>query len=730
MKVVQVAIPIPLRKQFNYQVPEELPNILSLKVGMRVLVPFSNKKLVGIVCDLDASTDVDETKLKSIEAILDEFPVLSSHLLVLGVWLADYYLHPLGETLFSMLPAKLRKHEKLTELNQTYLKIAENVERKDALLSLRRAKKQLALFRALFDHSLSLSEAKSEYSTQTVKALEEKKLIEYEERIAPKNEWQHALSIERAFDANVEQAIAISTINKCSTYATFLLEGVTGSGKTEVYLQVIEAVLKKRQQVLILVPEIGLTPQTADRFQRRFGEIVAMMHSGLSDSQRLCVWHQARRGDVGIVIGTRSSVFLPFENLGMIIVDEEHDDSFKQQDGLRYHARDLAVFRAVKLNIPLILGSATPSLESLHNANTQKYHHLTLSNRAGNASLPSQHLLNITGQQLQCGIAQGILDKMAIQLAEGNQVLIFVNRRGFAPSLICHQCGHVETCVGCESPFTMHKIAGNLQCHRCGNQRYIPHKCSQCGNTDLSTEGQGTEQVEGFLSAYFSNYSCVRIDSDSTRSKARLNEILESINNNKHQILIGTQILSKGHHFPNVTLGLVLNLDALLFSEDFRAAEKMGQLITQLSGRAGRANKQGEVWLQTHQPQHPLVQDLVNNGFMSFSRSLLEERRAANLPPFSFQALLRAESQHLDRVLEFLNYAKSMLAQFINAKVIGPLPCVMEKKQGRLRYQLVIQSDHRGYLLSIMQQALIELDNHKLSSRIRWLVDMQPQDFS
>ncbi len=730
MKIIQVAIPVPLRKVFDYRLPDKLTNADKLSIGSRVSVPFGKKSVVGIVSSLDVDVHYDESKLKSIEAILDDFPALSTHIMMLGAWLSEYYLHPIGETLFTMLPASLRKDNVLSECKADYFQIPENIDRKVAIESLSSAKRQLSLFRELMNGMRRKAEIKNVYSTQTVNALKDKQFLVQVEITEPQSGWQNKLDVTEKFDANVEQAIAISAINRSAGYGGFLLDGITGSGKTEVYLQVLEKILNKGQQILILVPEIGLTPQTVSRFKTRFGDIVASMHSGLTDTQRMQVWHQARRGDVGIVIGTRSSIFLPFKDLGMIIVDEEHDDSFKQQDGLRYHARDLAVYRAVKLDIPLVMGSATPSLESLHNANTKKYHHLTLTSRAGDASLPSQHLLNITGQSLLCGIAQGLLDKMQTQLAQGNQVLIFVNRRGFAPSLLCHQCGHVETCNGCESPFTVHSLARNLQCHRCGEHTYLPQKCPQCGNHDLSTQGQGTEQLEQFLTQYFPDYSAVRIDSDSTRSKARLNEILEAINSNKHQILVGTQILSKGHHFPNVTLAIVLDLDALLFSADFRAPEKMGQLITQLSGRAGRANKTGEVWMQTHQPQHPLTQDLVNNGFMDFSRSLLEEREGASLPPFSFQALIRVESRDIDKGMTFLNYAKSMLSQFKNVKIIGPMPCLIEKKQGRMRYQMIINCRVRAYLISAMRQVLVELEAHKLSSRLRWQVDVQPQDFS
>lgn len=530
--------------------------------------------------------------------------------------------------------------------------------------------------------------------------------------------------------ATVEQSIAIESINQAAGYDVFLLEGITGSGKTEVYLQVLEKQLLRGLQVLILVPEIGLTPQTVERFEKRFGNIVASLHSGLTNKQRLDVWHQARRGDRGIFIGTRSSVFLPFADLGMIIVDEEHDESFKQQDGLRYHARDLAVYRAKQLNIPVIIGSATPSLETLHNASTGKYRHLTMTKRTGNASLPSQHLLNLNGLSLQSGIATGLLDKVKTQLEQGNQVLFFVNRRGYAPALQCHQCGHVEDCNGCGAPMTLHKSTNNLQCHRCGCIKSIPVSCQACGSNELVAQGVGTEKLEQFLDIYFSPYKSVRIDSDSVRSKQAFAQILQKIHENEYRLLVGTQILSKGHHFPNVTMAVILNIDSLLFSGDFRAAERIGQLVTQLSGRAGRENKKGEVWLQTHQPGHPLLQDLINNGYTHFARSLLHERKAAKLPPFAYLSLLRTETQDIDAGLEFLQYARSMLTQFSFATVLGPLPCLVEKKQQRFRYQLVVKCDSRQYLNAMFVQVLSELEKHKNAKKVRWHINMHPLDMS
>jgi len=727
--IIQVAVPVPLRKTFDYlaQPGQALDDSW---IGCRVRVPFGRREQVGVVLSIHANPQIDESKLKPIIERLDAQALLSDSQRTLGAWMAQFYLHPIGEVYACMLPAALRKGSSgempAQQILQRSFDDLGEVER-----NLKQAKRKLALCVRIAQSPIGLKEAKKEYSSAIVKSVIEKELAKVEvSPYIPNTDWQRSLSIGESLGANIEQSVAISAVNQAKGFQTYLLEGVTGSGKTEVYLQVIAPIVSQGKQVLILVPEIGLTPQTVARFEKRFGPIVGVMHSGLNDAQRLRVWQQAKAGEVGIIIGTRSSIFVPLVKPGMIIVDEEHDESFKQQDGLKYHARDIAVYRAKQLGVPLIMGSATPSLETLQNAFSRKYHHLTLTQRAASASMPSQLLLDMKGQPLQFGIAVGLLEKMRIQLEQGNQVLVFVHRRGFAPALMCHQCGHVETCLDCDNPYTLHKVSQNMQCHRCANHKPIAQKCSQCGNPSLETFGLGTEQIEQGLQSIFPDYSCIRIDSDSTRGKNKLSDLLGEINTGKHQVLIGTQILSKGHHFPNVTMAIILNTDGALYSADFRAPEKLGQLITQLSGRAGRANKAGEVWLQTHQPQHPLLQDLVQNGFADYARSLLLEREHAQLPPYQHQILLRAESPQLDLAESFLRYAQATLSQFSKLKTIGPLPCIIEKKQGRFRVMLIAQSASRQYLHSAMESALVAIEMHPNSAKIRWSIDVAPLDFT
>ena len=723
MAIVQVALPIPMRKLFDYFANDVTP-------GCRVLVEFGNRPLVGIVIGEVANASVDTEKLKSVSEVIDEQPVFDESMLALGRWLADYLHHSLGDTLFTMLPAALRRNEANKPQTVTVLALTElGCEQ---LSQSMRAKQQQALLSMLAEQRYPLEQVREQFSRSIVKACIDKHWVEtIEQPVASQQNWRTKITIQNRPVANPEQAIAISTIvAQQHHFMPFLLEGITGSGKTEVYLQAIESVLLSGKQVLVLVPEIGLTPQTVKRFEARFGIEIGVLHSGLNDNQRMRVWQQAKAGSLGLVIGTRSAVFTPFKQLGMLIVDEEHDESYKQQDGARYHARDVAVMRAKRDDVPLILGSATPSLESLNNALHHKYHLLHLRQRTGGAIPAQQRLLDIRGLSLTYGIAEPLLEKMTTHLHAGGQVLIFVNRRGFSPSLVCHQCGHVEQCKHCDSPFTVHKALSRLHCHRCDNRKRLPRYCTACGSQELLFQGVGTEQLEEGLKGLFLESNVVRVDSDSVRGKDKLEGLIDDINHNKYQILIGTQILSKGHHFPRVSLVVVLDVDGGLFSADVRGAEKLAQLITQLSGRAGRESSNGEMWLQTHHPEHPLLQDLVNNGYQHFARHALSERKAAHAPPFSQQIVIRAEARDSQQVHEFLDFAKLSLTPSSDIQVIGPLPAAVFKRGGRFRMLLVLQSSQRSKLHNALRSQLHIIEQSPLANRVRWAVDVAPTDLS
>ncbi|MBU2977294.1 primosomal protein N' [Alteromonas sp. C1M14] len=723
MHFVEVAVPVPLRQSFTYS-SDAVP-----QPGCRVIVPFGPRKVVGVVLG-ESSNPANISKIKPLDTVLDEAAVIDEVQLTLCHWLSQYYLHPIGEVIHTVLPVLLRKGESARPVDERWWKVKGNGE--ENVASLTRAKRQAACLQVLLNGPMRDSELKSHFATTVIKGLADKALIVEENRPPPLKPrmWLTDLKIGSKPLPDKEQGVAIAAINQSrGQFAPFLLEGVTGSGKTEVYLQAIEEVLAGGQQVLILVPEIGLTPQTVSRFAKRFGIDIGVLHSQLNDKDRLAVWQRAREGELGIIIGTRSAIFTPLKFPGMIIVDEEHDESYKQQDGLRYHARDLAVMRASTENVPLVLGTATPSLETLNNALSKRYGHLHLTKRAGGAVQTHQHLLDVRDQRMQFGLADGMISIMRQHLSMGNQVLVFVNRRGYAPALLCHHCGHSVDCRRCERPYTVHRSQQRLQCHHCGGVKPIPKQCPQCGEHSLVTAGVGTEQIEEGLAQLFAGVKQVRIDSDSVRGKDKLQRTLDDINGQKYQLLIGTQILSKGHHFPHVTLVVVMDCDGALFSADFRASEKLAQLVTQLAGRAGRASKPGEMWLQTHNPGHPLLQDLIHNGYHHFARQALEERKLAAMPPFQSQAVIRAEATHGAMAWDFLEQAKQILATD-NVRLNGPLPCLIEKRQGRYRFMLVLQGTQRKAINTLLRKALPNLSALPLATRVRWSLDVDPSDFS
>jgi primosomal protein N' (replication factor Y) len=533
---------------------------------------------------------------------------------------------------------------------------------------------------------------------------------------------------------NTEQAIAIASVTQYQGFGCFLLEGVTGSGKTEVYLNMMAPLLASGQQILVLVPEIGLTPQTIARFESRFNVPVVAMHSGLNDTERLNAWLSARDGRAGIVIGTRSAVFMPFKALSLIVVDEEHDGSYKQQDSLRYHARDVAVKRAHDLNIPIVLGSATPALETLSNALSGKYHHLTLSKRAGRATATTNTILDIRALYLEGGLSAPLMAKMRQHLKAGNQVMLFLNRRGYAPVLMCHECGWIAECKRCDIHYTFHQHTKELRCHHCGTQRPVIHQCQSCGSTQMVTVGVGTEQLEEQLSVLFPDYSAIRIDRDSTRRKGSLESALDAVKKGEHQILIGTQMLAKGHHFPDVTLVAILDVDSALYSNDFRSAERLAQLFIQVAGRAGRESKPGEVILQTHHPEHALLNALVSEDYASFARTALAERRLAQLPPFSFLTLIRAESNNSDNVESFLRQVRLCFEQHPlfdeSCMVLGPSPAPLAKRAGKFRWQLLLQTPLRSQMLKLVSSTKPAIQVLPLANKVRWTIDVEPQDLS
>ena len=729
MNIVRVALAVPLPRFFDYLSSPDLTPI----VGGRVLVPFGSQKRVGIVVDLPASSDVAKEKLKPIIDVLDAESLFNSTTWDWLAWSANYYRAALGDVLFQALPVKLRNGESAVKNDRTFWRITDLGKQALESGELKRAKKQIEALNLLLTQDLE--KGNNEIGSAIWSALKGKDYVK--EIIVPTEQksWQQTLgdnplvNLDNRLTLNKQQALAFSQLLFQEGFNVWLLEGVTGSGKTEIYLQYIEEVLKKGKQVLVLVPEIGLTPQTVRRFQARFNVEIDVLHSNLNDTQRLNVWERARTGQSAIVIGTRSALFTQFSDLGLIILDEEHDGSFKQQDGWRYHARDLGIVLAQKLNIPILLGSATPSLESVNNVQNGKYHHLVLSKRAGNATALRQFVIDLKHQRIQNGLSEPLLQRMQEHLEKGNQVLLFLNRRGFAPVLLCHECGWIDECHHCEKPYTYHQHQRVLRCHHCGAQKTVPMQCSHCGSTHLVTTGLGTEQLEETLKARFPQYNIARIDRDSTARKGKLEGYLEDIQQGKSQILIGTQMLAKGHHFPNVTLVALVNVDNALFSLDFRAEERLAQLYVQVAGRSGRAEKQGEVVLQTHYPDHPLLTTLLEKGYQAFAEETLKLRHNMGLPPFSFQALFKAQCRHSEEA----ENALSQLASFFyeqkieGLQVLGPIPAPFSKKAGQYRWQLLLQHASRKQLQAALSRYSPELIK---SSQVRLILDVDPLDLS
>ena len=693
--------------------------------------------MIGLITACSDSSDFPPDKIKKAIDVIDTKPLFDDDLLSLYQWAADYYQFPLGQALQTSLPGQLRKGKPAVEPQTRYwllttkgrgtdLDTLQKAPRQHQIVSLLRKSEKLT--------TSEISTALGVAASSALKSLQQKGLIE-EISVSPKTvrpDPENLYGQDHPLPLNKEQQAAYTAIKKgINSFNTTLLEGVTGSGKTEIYLQLITDILEAGKQVLVLVPEISLTPQTIRRFENRFNREIVAFHSGLSDSQRLAAWLRARDGSADIIIGTRSAIFTPMLRPGLIIVDEEHDASYKQQDGFRYSGRDLAIYRGRQMNIPVVLGTATPSLESLNNALNGRYHYLQLTQRAGEARQPEFRLLDLKGEALTDGFSDALLAKIQAHLENKNQVLVFLNRRGFAPILLCQQCGWIATCPRCDTSYTLHRNPQKLICHHCEGQKPVAKECPECHGNDLEAMGLGTEKTEHTLERLFPDFPVYRIDRDSTRNRHSLHTIIEKVDGGKPCLLVGTQMLSKGHHFPNVTLVAVLDADGGLFSGDFRGQEHMGQLMTQVAGRAGRGTSPGEVVIQTYNSTHPTLQSLVGEGYVPFAMKLLEERRLGNLPPFSFMVLIRAEAANRNLPEKFLaTICNEIKTSQKDLTLIGPIPSPMEKRGGLFRFQVIIESSRRSELQQLMTALIPIIDNHPDSRKIRWAVDVDPIDFT
>lgn len=653
MPIVEVAISVPLNRTFDYL------SDIEVAVGARVKVPFGAKKVVGIV--LANKQKSEFSKLKSIEQVLDETPILDKPILDFLFWSAKYYHHPIGEVLLAALPKNLRlgKEAKIKKV----VGLPTEVNQPD-------------------------------------------------------------------FEITNEQNAAINSIlTKQDVYHGFLLHGVTGSGKTEVYLRITQAALDQNKQVLVLVPEIGLTPQMIFRFENRLKTRVVAIHSQLNETQKLDAYLMAKNGEAGVILGTRSAIFAPMPNLGMIIIDEEHDGSFKQQSSFRYSARDLSFIRAKQANIPLILGTATPSLEMLKNAMDSKITRLTLANRAGDVVMPKVSLIDMR-TNTDGALSKLLIEKMQQYLSKGKQVMLFINRRGYAPVYFCTECGWKSECNHCHASMIYHRHINRLKCHHCGDEKMPEQTCPDCSQPSLGVYGYGTERLEETLGSHFANTPIIRIDRDTTRRKKALAQHLEKINSGEPCIIVGTQMLAKGHDFSNLAMVGILDIDGGFLSTNFRATEYLAQLLIQVSGRAGRSGQQGEVAIQTRFPEHPMFNFVLSNRYTQFASGLLKQRMSAMMPPFAHQAQLCANAKNKDNAQAFLQEVAGLLKSIDmdGVEIWGPTPNSIEKKADYYYFNLYLQSNDRAALHQMLATFSQHVDSVKLKNKVRWYLDVDPID--
>ena len=726
--ILNIAVNVPLSRVFDYLPPEKGSEPF---VGCRVRVPFGHRQQIGMVMGQSGDSDVPAAKVKRCTEVLDDTAILSEADLWLIRFTSSYYHHPIGEVVAAALPSLLRQGK---PLHPTVIKVvATDLSKQTELAALaRRAPKQAELLEALFDAGDDGLD--TDLMTETLpawrraaKGLADKGLIETFETRADDFDERLVAPKKAGPELNADQQQALFVLRGSDQFAAYLLDGVTGSGKTEVYLQRVQDILKQGKQVLILVPEIGLTPQLVARLRDRLGIEPALLHSGLTDAARLAAWRAARSGAAHLVVGTRSAIFTPLKNPGLIIVDEEHDHSFKQQEGLRYSARDLAIAKAKHLDIPVILGSATPTLEMLHHCRSGAYEHIVLPARAGGAIPPALRLIDTIRTPATDGISEPLAGAIHKHLDTDGQVLIFLNRRGFAPTLICNSCGHIAGCERCDSRLTVHAGSKQLRCHHCGVCRPLNDLCDECGEA-VKPLGEGTERLEDSLKSRFPDAVINRIDSDSTQRKGAMQEALENATLGHANILVGTQMLSKGHHFPKLSLVGIVNADQGLFGTDFRSGERMAQSIIQVAGRAGRESRAGEVLIQTAFPDNEFWGTLIEGGYRKISDNALTEREITRWPPFTRLALLRSAAHRQSDAHRFLEIARRHLAAKTNQslRILGPVDAPMARKAGRYRAQLLLQSSDRSSLHQVLTELRPILENDPSARKVRWSIDVDP----
>ena len=721
------AIAIPLYRVFDYALDEADP----AQAGKRYRLPFGGSSKIGILLNSQEKSSVAVERTKQVLERLDEAPVLSEHMMALAYWMANYYLQPLGEVMFQCLPAHLRTANCGKPERVKYWR-ALKIDNDLRSTMRRRSPSQFALFIAIEQSSNGLNAAQLKSINKNwaalIKALEHKQAVQWHyskpQCIKPVLQQPPQLSADQF---NVLQQLE----TRLDAFSVHLLDGITGSGKTEVYFRLIQLQLARHKQIIYLVPEIGLTTQLVERVRRRFGEQVAISHSGLTNRQRYLAWEKFRAGDVNIILGTRSSLFSQSDRLGLIIIDEEHDSSYKQEDGIRYHARDVAIKRAQMLGIPIVLGSATPSLASLNNCDRAHYYRYRLSQRATRHAPPAIELVDTSNVQLLSGCSPYLLTKIEQHLGRKGQVLLFLNRRGFAPVVMCHECQWQANCAHCDAKLTLHQWLNTLLCHHCGYRQSMPLACPKCQHADIKHYGIGTEQLEQGLKWKFPDTPIIRIDRDSISSADQFARRLAQIQSGQPCIIIGTQMIAKGHDYPAITLSAILDADQALFSASYRATEQLAQMVFQVSGRSGRGEIRGEALLQTAYADHPLMQLIVSQSYRDIAGTILQQRKMLGFPPFARVVMFRADAINLDTALEKLVQIKQCLqacSQINGLNCIGPMPALMTRRIGRYRAQLYLLSQDAPKLRAVLREAMPALQAVKNSQSVKWAVDVDAHD--
>lgn len=723
--IAKIAIPCPLRQSFDYCLPDSYSN---LKKGDRVTVPFRSREVIGFIISVtEKQAEERHQRLKEITACFEEKTVVSNPILNLIHWVSDYYHHPIGDCFQVALPKKVR----LGDAN-TLKKVTSWSLSKDSDIKTRLGKKQQSVIDCLAKSEMPILQSKLYQEIgpchDSLKRLLEQGFIEQSEDIKISLSDVDTLPLKTLND---EQQHAVNEIYQAKDdFNVSLIQGITGSGKTEVYIQLTALMLAEKKQVLILIPEIGLTDQFVARFKQHLTANIIVINSAMNETDRHQAWLLAHLGHADVIIGTRSAVFTPLEKIGLIIIDEEHDSSYKQQDSLRYHARNVALMRAKQANIPIVLGSATPSLESFHHAQLQRYRLLTLTQRATGAVLPKITLIDYRGPKAVNGLSTALYKAIQVELSKDNQVLLFINKRGYAPVLMCHDCQWQATCPHCDAKLIVHQERYQLRCHHCGFNQALAQQCPECQSSELGHYGVGTEQIEYSLKSLFPGFPVLRVDRDSTQKVGAFSKLITQIQQGGAKLLVGTQMLAKGHDFHDVTLVGVLDADQGLFSADFRATEALAQVIIQVTGRAGRGQKSGHVYIQSSKPDHPFWQQLLDHNYHHIAKTLLAERQASLMPPIGSLCVIRGRGREQAFALAFLTEVAAMLNQssLKSVIVLGPVPAMMEKRAGYFRAQLLLMSQDRKPLHQLLDHYMASIAGLKSSRKVKWSIDIDPID--